>query len=128
MRPIAIPNREEFFAQVWDLVRQVPPGRVATYGQIASLLPPPTGLDYATFAAHRARWVGAAMAACPDDVPWHRVINAQGRSSLDTEGSQRQRELLEAEGVIFDERERVDLRRFGWNPSEDRPPEQPALW
>jgi methylated-DNA-protein-cysteine methyltransferase-like protein len=54
------------------------------------------------------------MAACPQDVPWQRVINAQGKVSLARQGGQEQRELLEAEGVEFDERGRVDLRRYAW--------------
>ncbi len=55
------------------------------------------------------------MAHCPDGVPWWRVINAQGRISA-REGAERQRGLLEGEGVVFDERGRVDLNRFGWLP------------
>ncbi len=67
------------------------------------------------YEAWSARWVGGAMAACPDDVPWHRVINSQGKISLRRGvGYMRQRELLEAEGVIFDQRERVDLDRYEW--------------
>ena len=55
------------------------------------------------------------MAACPEGVPWQRVINSQGKISLRRgTGPQIQRELLEAEGIEFDERERVDLKRYGW--------------
>jgi len=99
--------------EIWDLVSQIPSGRVSTYGRIAALATPPAGLDPAAYKAFGARWVGGAMAACPDGVPWWRVINAQGRISP-REGSERQRELLEGEGVEFDERDRVDLGRFGW--------------
>jgi methylated-DNA-protein-cysteine methyltransferase-like protein len=67
--------------------------------------------DYRAFGA---RWVGGAMAACPEGVPWQRVINAQGKISLRGGSETRQRELLESEGVIFDSRDRVDLQRFGW--------------
>ncbi len=63
------------------------------------------------------RWVGSAMARCPDDVPWQRVINAKGEISL-RPGAERQRRLLEAEGVQFDEGGRVDLARFGWRPAD----------
>src|SRR3990172_2404353 len=109
------PDRDQFNALVWDIVRQVPPGRVATYGQIAALIPPPGGMTPRDYEAWGARWVGGAMAACPDDVPWQRVINSQGKISLRKGGGHlRQRELLEVEGVIFDEKERVDLHRFGW--------------
>ena len=51
---------------------------MVTYGQIAQMLPPPEEMDFETYQALSPRWVGSAMAACPDDVPWQRVINAQG--------------------------------------------------
>ena len=55
------------------------------------------------------------MAACPDDVPWQRVINSKGEISLRRGGGYtRQRELLEAEGIEFDERSRIDLKRYRW--------------
>ena len=98
-------TRERIYAQV----RKIPRGRVATYGQIASL----AGLD------GQARQVGYAMAALASSsaVPWHRVINAQGRVSLRREGpggSIIQQQLLEDEGVAFDGGGRVALARFGW--------------
>jgi methylated-DNA-protein-cysteine methyltransferase-like protein len=110
------PERDFFNAQVWELVQQIPVGRVSTYGQIAALIPPPAGMSEQDYKAWGARWVGGAMAACPEGVPWQRVINSQGKISLRPGGgSQRQRELLEAEGIVFDERERVDMKRFGWS-------------
>lgn len=108
------PNRLHFYQQVWDLVRQVPPGRVVTYGQIATILGAPPGMHIKDYLAFGARWVGGAMADCPTGVPWQRVINAQGKISL-RQNADEQRQLLEAEGVIFDERERVDLKVFGWD-------------
>jgi methylated-DNA-protein-cysteine methyltransferase related protein len=65
--------------------------------------------------------VGGAMARSPEGVPWQRVLNAQGKISLPKgKGYEQQRELLEAEGVIFDAREQVDLARFSWNgPSQE---------
>ena len=72
------PNPQEFNERVWLLVRQVPVGKVATYGQIALMLPPTAGVDRESYRAFAPRWVGGAMAACPDDVPWQRVINSQG--------------------------------------------------
>ena len=60
-------------------------------------------------------WVGSAMAACPEDTPWHRVINAQGKISLRGGGDSAQRVRLEDEGVIFDERGRVNLKEYQWN-------------
>ncbi len=109
------PNPTDFYAQVWGITRRIPAGRVATYGQIARLIEPPPGMtlrDYETFGA---RWVGGAMAACPPDVPWQRVINSQGKISL-RRGAEQQRALLEAEGIQFDARDRVDLKYYGWIP------------
>jgi methylated-DNA-protein-cysteine methyltransferase-like protein len=107
------PDPLAFNLQVWELVRQIPPGKVSTYGWIAAMLPVPPGMTPRDFAAFGPRWVGGAMARCPDDVPWQRVVNAQGKISP-RPGSEHQRQLLEAEGVIFNERERIDLSRFGW--------------
>lgn len=107
------PDPQLFRLQVWEIVRQIPEGKVATYGQIASLVPTPIGLSPKDYRALGPRWVGGAMAASPPDVPWQRVINAQGKISLKSAESQQQA-LLEAEGVLFDERQRVDLKRFGW--------------
>jgi len=115
-RYISPPKREEFNHKVWALVRQIPSGKVSTYGQIAALLPPPPGMDPKSYLAFAPRWVGGAMANCPQDVPWQRVINSQGKVSLRLGcGGAHQRELLEAEGVEFDERERVDLKRYAWD-------------
>jgi methylated-DNA-protein-cysteine methyltransferase-like protein len=118
-RYVSPPKRELFNQQVWALVRQIPPGKVSTYGQIASFLPPPAGMDPKSYLAFGARWVGGAMAACPQGVPWQRVINSQGKISLRPGGNE-QRQLLEAEGVAFDEKGRVNLKRFGWEgPSRE---------
>ena len=109
------PNPDWFKAQVWSLVRQIPAGKVATYGQIAAYVPIPPGVDPENYHAFGARWVGGAMSSCPADVPWQRVINAQGKISLPQGGGHSiQRELLEAEGIEFDQRERIDLIRFRW--------------
>lgn len=112
---VAQPDKMVFNNSVWELVRQIPYGKVATYGQIAGLLSPPAGVAEKTYRAFGPRWVGSAMAACPQDVPWHRVINSQGRISLRGGGDTNQRQLLEEEGIIFDERERVDLKQFQWD-------------
>jgi len=95
------------YSSIYALVRQVPPGRVTTYGHIARLL------------GCTARSVGFAMAALPDghDVPWQRVINSQGKVSPRRNGAGDlvQRLRLEAEGVLFDSCGRVDLSRYGWH-------------
>ena len=119
-RYVSPPKREEFNHRVWSLVRQIPPGKVCTYGQIAALLGPPPGMDPKSYQAFGARWVGGAMSDCPQDVPWQRVINSQGKVSLRPGGGgAHQRELLELEGVIFDDRDRVDLRVFAWSGHSD---------
>ncbi len=107
------PNPTEFNQRVWALVRQVPRGKVATYGQIALMLPPPDGIPFESYKAFSPRWVGSAMANCPDDVPWQRVINSQGKIS-ERPGAEKQRLLLEEEGVIF-VKDKVDLKKYGWH-------------
>ena len=95
------------YARIWSIVRKIPHGRVATYGQIAEL----AGLE------GHARQVGYALHNLPErsDIPWHRVINAKGEISPRTGDSHElQRMLLEAEGVEFDLRGRLDLKRFRW--------------
>ncbi len=91
--------------RIYETVRAIPAGRVATYGQIAEIAGRCT-----------PRMVGYAMASAPAgaEVPWHRVINSRGEISLTGEGRDLQMALLEAEGVLFDESGRVDLRTFGW--------------
>jgi len=107
------PNPQQFNERVWQLVRQVPRGKVATYGQIALMLSPPAGADLESYRAYGPRWVGGAMAACPEDVPWQRVINSQGRIS-ERPGAEKQRQLLEEEGIEFI-KDKVDLKKFGWH-------------
>ena len=115
-----------FNNQVWEVVRRIPPGKVAAYGQIARMIPPPEGVDPKSYLSLGPRWVGSAMAKCPDDVPWQRVINSKGEISP-RPGAQEQRRLLEEEGVEFDARGRVDLNRFGWDAALARA-EQPGLF
>ena len=106
------PNPQAYYQRVWELVRRIPRGRVVTYGQIALMLPPPGSVDFDSYKAFAPRWVGGAMAACPDDVPWQRVINSQGKISA-RPGAERQRLLLEEEGVEF-VKDKVDLKKYGW--------------
>lgn len=118
---LEIPNNQHdhFYLTVWKIVRQIPPGKVSTYGQLASYIPPIPGVSPEDYHTNKARWVGYAMAASPKDVPWQRVINSQGKVSARS-GAEAQRQILEAEGIIFDARGRIDLKRFGWQgPDED---------
>ncbi len=97
--------REEVFA----LVREIPAGKVMTYGQIAAVLG----------SRISPRAVGWILHRCPEDVPWHRVINASGGCSTDRlpdfpQGLQRA--MLEAEGVEFGPKGTVDLETYRWTP------------
>ena len=102
-------TRNRFFEQVYQVVRRIPPGKVATYGQVARILGKPRG----------ARTVGWALHSMPEgsNVPWQRVINARGIITLDAHGpgGAIQRALLEVEGIVFDERGRIDLEVYGWD-------------
>ena len=102
----------ELDERIHSTVRQIPRGKVAAYGWIAERAGVPRG----------ARRVGRALRTLPSArrIPWHRVVNAQGRISF-PKGSataRKQRELLMAEGVIF-HNQRIDLKRFGWRQSLD---------
>ena len=114
------PDRMIYFEKVWEIVRQIPPGRVSTYGRIAAYIPAPGGMSEQAYQVRGPRMVGGAMAACPENVPWQRVINAQGKVSLRQGGGEGQRALLEAEGIEFDDKDRVDLKIYLWEgPSQN---------
>lgn len=117
---VSPPDPPAYHARVWEVVARIPEGRVCTYGAIAAAIPAPPGVDDSTYRAFGPRWVGSALARCPEDLPWHRVVNAQGGiSPRRGEGPIRQRERLQAEGVLFDERDRIDLSRFEWDPGKE---------
>lgn len=102
-----------FREAVWDVVAGIPEGYVLTYGQVAAL----AGLPNA------ARRVSGALGQAPKNrkLPWHRVINVQGKISIPRESRwyQRQKELLQDEGVVL-LKGKVDLQRFGWKGVADR--------
>jgi methylated-DNA-protein-cysteine methyltransferase-like protein len=104
-RPASPRTFRAFVQAVYRLVRQVPRGRVATYGQLAACLGAPRS----------ARRVGQAMRRCPSALPWHRVVNATGGISAraPADGMLTQRLLLQAESIRF-VRGRVDLARHRW--------------
>ena len=110
------PDQQAFASQVWEIVRKIPRGRVASYGQIAKMLPPPDGVDAETYVEFGALWVSGAVASCPDDVPWQRVVNSKGEVS-EKNGLEAKRHtlLLEDEGVQFGVRGRIDMKKYGWN-------------
>ncbi|MGL5833833.1 MAG: MGMT family protein [Waterburya sp.] len=100
------------YDRIYTTVRQIPRGKVATYGQIADL----AGLY------GKARLVGYALfrVQIEDDIPWHRVINAQGEISYSLQrqgGDYLQKALLEAEGVEFKSNGKIDLSKYRWQPN-----------
>ncbi len=101
------PGKKFSHVSVYEVVKRIPRGRIATYGQIAKMIGRCT-----------ARMVGYALAALPAGmpVPWHRVINHKGEISprAGGDGATRQRRLLEKEGIRFDRKGRVDLEKFRW--------------
>jgi methylated-DNA-protein-cysteine methyltransferase-like protein len=117
------------YDKIYAVIARIPPGRVATYGQVAAL----AGL------ARHARQVGYALHALPDgsDLPWQRVINSKGEVSARADSGWRsegegyregyQRHLLEEEGVVFNLHGRVDLDRFGWDPETGMGMARPLL-
>ncbi len=98
----------DLYPRIYECIRAIPAGAVATYGQVGTLV------------GCGPRQVGYALAALHDketDIPWHRVLNREGRISVrSSAGRSLQHELLEAEGVVFDLEKHVDLTEFGWQP------------
>lgn len=115
------PTSGAYNALVYRIVAQIPPGRVGTYGQIASMIPPRDDVSLVAAPRPNARLVGWAMHLCPAELPWWRVINRQGTISLPpgSLAAHEQRARLEAEGVTFDEKGRVDFNVFGWDGPDD---------
>lgn len=107
---------EKVFEKIYRLVLRIPRGRVMTYGQIARLLED----------RYSPRLVGWAMHATPQDdrnIPWHRVINSRGGVSTGrviVQAPDTQRWMLEAEGVVFDERGHCDLSHYQWSPRQKK--------
>jgi methylated-DNA-protein-cysteine methyltransferase related protein len=101
-------NELPLYERIYAIVKQIPAGQVATYGQIANIV-----------GGCSARVVGYAMAALKNmdrpDVPWQRVVNRSGKISIHNPvGKNVQRELLEQEGVYFDRNDQIDFKEFGW--------------
>ena len=94
------------YEAIWRCVKRIPRGKVATYGQIARI----AGID------GHARFVGYALHGLKtnSEIPWHRVINAQGKISLPGLAAKRQRRLLEMENIMFSSSGKIDLRKYQW--------------
>jgi len=101
-------SKLNLFKTILNIIKQIPYGKVATYGQIATLA-----------GTRNPRLVGFALAGQKEDteVPWFRVINSKGKISFpeDSEGFKIQYSLLVNEGVIFDSNNRIDLKKYGWS-------------
>ena len=94
-----------------NLIKTIKKGKVATYGQIASLAGLYPAVRQVVWALHSS--------SDKEELPWHRVVNRFGGISLKPgEGYEKQRGLLIAEGIVFDERDRIDLDRFQWEPED----------
>ncbi len=107
MKPKPTSLEQPVYQRIYHMVQQIPAGQVATYGQIAALVGDCT-----------ARMVGYAMAAVDGDhdVPWQRVINAQGKISprADSRSTEHQRVRLAEEGIPFGPEGQINLRRYRW--------------
>lgn len=111
-----LPDLQTFYAQVWNIVARIPRGKVASYGQIAKMLPPPEGIDAETYTEFGALWVSNAVAASPNEIPWQRVVNSKGQiTERDGLEAKRHKLMLEDEGVFFNPRGRIDMKKFGWS-------------
>lgn len=107
------PTKDNSFGQrLKDVIKKVPKGKVATYGQIAALAGNPRAARQVVRILHSS--------SEKDKLPWHRIVNRQGRISLKRGyGYEIQRELLRQEGIKFDENDTIDFDRYLWSPSWD---------
>jgi methylated-DNA-protein-cysteine methyltransferase-like protein len=97
---------DSFTTRIVEVIKRIPAGRVATYGQIAAMAGDPR-------ATRQVVWVLRSLSD-KENLPWHRVINSKGAISLTGEGYDAQRRTLEAEGVRFSDDGRVPLELFQW--------------
>lgn len=97
-----------FFEDVYNIVRKIPKGKVATYGQIARMLDQPRRAKIVGWALHKNPYFG--------DVPCHRVVNRNGEisSGFVFGGSMEQRKMLEEEGILFENDGKIDLKKYLW--------------
>jgi methylated-DNA-protein-cysteine methyltransferase-like protein len=116
-------NDKNYRERVYEIVREIPVGRVMTYGQIAAILG----------AGYTPRTIGFVMhGADTKETPWQRVINSQGACSTGrmTVPVNLQQQILEDEGIIFDAKGRCDLKIYQWSPEgfDEKETEQPSLF
>ena len=117
---MAVIDEPAYRKRVYDLVKEIPRGKVMTYGQIAIILGE----------AYTARTVGYVMHGAEDGVPWQRVINSQGKISTGRLSIpvNLQQSMLEQEGVVFSAKGKCDLEKYQWWPEGfEMDEEQPSL-
>jgi methylated-DNA-protein-cysteine methyltransferase-like protein len=103
---------EAFTREVIKIIKIIPAGKVCTYGRIAAMAGQPNGARQVTRVIHSM--------SRKHDLPWNRIINAKGRISLPKPGQyEEQRALLQSEGVLFDEKDRIDLKKYLWMGSKE---------
>jgi methylated-DNA-protein-cysteine methyltransferase-like protein len=101
--------KKTFYQRVVGIIKQIPYGKVATYGQIATYAGNPQAARQVAYILHSS--------SGKEDLPWHRVINSKGGISLKPRcGYELQKQLLEKEGVVFDRNDCIDLQQFLWLP------------
>lgn len=101
--------QKSFYERVIDVIKNIPEGRVATYGQVARYAGNPKASRQVAYILHSSTE--------KEGLPWHRVINSKGGISLRPKrGYELQKQMLEKEGITFDDENRIDLECFGWLP------------
>ena len=102
---------DQFFAHIFYVIARIPEGSITTYGEVARM---------AGFPGY-ARHVGKALSRLPEGskLPWHRVINSQGRISLQGDDLLRQKEKLVAEGIAVSPQGKINLRQYRWHPEQE---------
>lgn len=99
---------DSFHGRVVEAIRAIPSGKVATYGQIAFRAGNPRASRQVAYILHSS--------SEKEKLPWHRVVNSKGMISLKGVGRDLQRRMLEQEGIVFNEEDGIDLKRFLWSP------------
>ncbi|GAB2657600.1 DNA base-flipping protein [Vibrio panuliri] len=99
---------DQFLAQIFAVIQQIPTGKITSYGEVAKMA------GYPGYARH----VGKALGNLPEGskLPWHRVVNSQGQISLKGNDLERQKKRLHAEGVECSEQGKINLRKYKWQP------------
>ena len=100
----------ELTERIVKIIALIPPGKVATYGQVAALAGNPRG-------ARQVSWTLRTQTK-KHDLPWQRVISAQGKISIKGDGAHIQADMLMAEGIFVDPAGGVDLKIYGWQPDQ----------